>query len=394
MAAPTVVSGSTTLLAWSTGLTASGNVRANPTAGNLLATGTVASGTSITTAAVLASTDNGINTYVIAKSAVNSSSSTIAIGLCYAKNCVTHSPLTVTWKTQSPAAGGGTGFYLEVAGADTVAPLDSSTNSGVATTTSVSSGAATNTAASALFVGHFGNDAGGASTVTLTGTGWSTDTTNSQETDGTSANVGAISWKGVTATGAQTATWTDSRQKWVAVIAIFLAPAGATTNYKDAALRFRLASAAAYKAAQVRFRLAATNYKDAGIRFRLASALVFRDTGTRFRLASITVFRDAALRFNLAIQGYRDAQVRFRLAARAYKDSALRFRLVSPATYRDAATRFRLASVATFRDVGLRFRLAGATAAFRDGRHTLPAPGDRLPRRGLPATSGICCCVS
>jgi len=165
MAAPTVVSGSTTLLAWSTGLTASGNVRANPTAGNLLATGTVASGTSITTAAVLASTDNGINTYVIAKSAVNSSSSTIAIGLCYAKNCVTHSPLTVTWKTQSPAAGGGTGFYLEVAGADTVAPLDSSTNSGAAKNTSVSSGAATNTAASALFVGHFGNDAGGASTV-------------------------------------------------------------------------------------------------------------------------------------------------------------------------------------------------------------------------------------
>lgn len=177
-----------------------------------------------------------------------------------------------------------------------------------------------------------------------------------------------------TAVGAQvsgaTAAWRAAAARFRLASAAMFKDAGtrfrlAGAAFHDAGTRFRIAAAGSRDAA-ARFRLASTaTYRDVSLRFRLVPGAAFRDGALRFRLASATATRDAALRFRLRATGYRDAAFRFVLqaAGQAYRDSATRFR-VAATTTRDAATRFRLASAVAHRDAAFRLRLAAA--AYRD----------------------------
>lgn len=156
-------------------------------------------------------------------------------------------------------------------------------------------------------------------------------------------------------------------------VALLIFKAGATTNYKDTATRFRLALQGfkdtatrfrlrlqGYKDAASRFRLQVTNYKDTATRFRLWIQ-GYKDTATRFRLQA-TAYRDVATRFNLGTVAFKDVAARFRLSLQGFKDTATRFRLLVDA-YRDAASRFRLA-LQGYKDAATRFRLS--LPGFRD----------------------------
>lgn len=115
------------------------------------------------------------------------------------------------------------------------------------------------------------------------------------------------------------------------------------TNYADHATRFLL-QGAAFKNAALRFRLVATGYRDASARFVLLSAsTAFKNAAVRFKLASAAAYRDATARLRLR-------------SANTYRDASARLRVASQATWRDAASRLRLSALAV-RDVRARYRL-------------------------------------
>lgn len=237
--------------------------------------------------------------------------------------------------------------------------------SGVGGTASSNATAAT-TAANELAVGGYTDDGQSVALTGNNGSGWTqrraqggVSTAESyledQDTGASGATPNASLASGIP--GGSSITWS------MHTVVYKLAGGGATTAYRDATARIRVA-ATAFRDATARVRVAVRAFRDATARVRVA-ATAFRDSTVRIVVTTpgaTTAYKFATARIRVAATAFKDSTVRVGVRVQAYRDATARVRVVAPG-YRDATTRIRTA-VRAFKDATL--RVGVRVGAFKD----------------------------